>query len=112
MVEPGQALILDQGCLPIGIGTDYQEHTVALNSGSRVYLYSDGVTEAMNSGNLFGQERLIETLENLASIPLRLSVAKLAEKVRQWRGGTAIRDDVSILPVDVFELIWNNQRQG
>ena len=54
MVEPGQpALILDQGCLPIGIGTDYQEHTVALNSGSRVYLYSDGVTEAMDRGRSF-----------------------------------------------------------
>lgn len=54
--------ILDQaGGLPLGVvdGRPYQEAEVTLQSGDRLVLYTDGITEAMNSdGQQFSNARL------------------------------------------------------
>ena len=45
-------------------GVKYREHTIDLKRGDRLFLYTDGVTEAENRGHeLFGEERLLACLE-------------------------------------------------
>ncbi len=48
--------------LPLGLASsEYPEHTVTLPPGSRLLLYTDGITEAMNgSDEEYGPDRLIE----------------------------------------------------
>ena len=46
-------------------GIKYKDYELALKPGSKLFLYTDGVTEATDSGNnLFGTERLIKSLND------------------------------------------------
>jgi sigma-B regulation protein RsbU (phosphoserine phosphatase) len=102
LVSPREpAVILDKGGLPISLGSDYKEYSVVLKPSERLYLYSDGVTEAMNSvRELFGQERLINSLEKLANVPLPASISRIMQEIHLWRGGATIGDDVSLLALE------------
>src|SRR5436190_8163936 len=53
-------VILDSTGSPIGLANDaYEERSVRLAAGDRLYLYSDGAPEAMNAdGKVFGEARL------------------------------------------------------
>lgn len=64
----------------------------------RIVLYSDGVTEAMNSKKEeFGLEALIETIqENAHKNPKQLTQAIL-EKIATFRAGTEQSDDITIV---------------
>jgi phosphoserine phosphatase RsbU/P len=89
--------------LPIGLVEGaYGERSVRLAAGDRLYLYSDGVTEAMDpAGQLFGEARLLEAIGRGRSVPLEESVAALVGEVERWRGAASAQDDISILAVEV-----------
>jgi phosphoserine phosphatase RsbU/P len=89
--------------LPIGFGQQYEQQSVRLDPGDRVYLYSDGVTEAMDpSGKQFGDTRLLEAIGRGRTSPLQESVANLNGEIAQWRGSERPKDDISILAVEVY----------
>jgi sigma-B regulation protein RsbU (phosphoserine phosphatase) len=45
--------------------TTFDQDSIALHTGDRLLLFTDGVTEAVNrNGDQFGEERLIELLRN------------------------------------------------
>jgi sigma-B regulation protein RsbU (phosphoserine phosphatase) len=96
--EDGSTDILNMSGLPIGVGRPYQQTDVPLRSGDRVYLYSDGVPETMNSASeLFGHDRLIDSLKQSAGVPLKESIDRLKAALEHWRGSDPVRDDVSVL---------------
>ena len=82
---------------------DCAEHVVQLKTGDRLFLYSDGVPEAMDADlNQFGNRQMLELIELGQTQPLDHSVALLLEGVQRWGGnGSCLKDDVSIL---AFEL--------
>ena len=87
--------------MPIGVGDTYEEHSVMLNQGDRVYLYSDGVTETMNPDReLFGSKHLIETLLSARNMSLDESVVELLAELHRWSRDTVFRDDVTVLSVE------------
>jgi phosphoserine phosphatase RsbU/P len=89
--------------LPIGIlDSDYGEASVQLKPGDRLYIYSDGVTEAMNEGReLFGQERLLELLDQSRSMPLDSSLSSLVRGIEGWGCRTCLKDDVSLVALEM-----------
>jgi sigma-B regulation protein RsbU (phosphoserine phosphatase) len=93
--------ILDGTGLPIGVGDDYEQQTVNLSPGDRVYLYSDGVTEAMDPQfSLFGTERLLHSLKSQLKETLTESIASLKAEVLTWQAGAAAHDDITILGME------------
>ncbi len=95
---------LEGGGLPIGIGEAYSQHTVRLDLGDRLYLYSDGVTETMNAEReLFGVHKLIAALDDNKSVELDQVIASLMTSLKQWRQGAPLRDDVSILAIECLD---------
>ena len=70
-------MILESQGFPIGLADDaYEERSVRLAAGDRLYLYSDGVPEAMDpAGEQFGDARLLEAIGRGRSEPLREGVA-------------------------------------
>ena len=82
-------------------GLNFKEHEVYLNPGDRIFVYTDGVTEANNpSHELFGNDRLIAALNKDSSSGLRdllhtvkASIDAFAEEEPQF-------DDITML---VFE---------
>lgn len=99
----GKSVLHPQEGFAIGWFPDstYQEFVIELKPGDRLYLYSDGILEAMNSADeLFGPERVVEALEERKNLTLQGSVEELVECGRQWSGDAGFADDVSILALE------------
>lgn len=96
-------VILESQAFPIGVSDQvYEEHSVHLGRGDRLFLYSDGIPETMNfAQKQFGRTHLLESIGQGRSDLLEESVAILLEKVSQWRAPAPPQDDISIL---AFEL--------
>ena len=93
--------VLEGSGLPIGVGEHYKQDRVRLNPGDRLYLYSDGVTEAMGADyNQFGIRRLSETLRSKGAAELGNTIADVLSEVQEWSGGLPIRDDISMLALE------------
>ena len=91
--------------MPIGMmpGNSYEEFSLKLAPGDRLYLYSDGVTEAKNAKrDLFGDDRFMEVLDSTAKAPLSESLERVVQKVESWCKPEFPDDDVTLL---VCELV-------
>ncbi len=97
-------MILESQGSPIGLADDdYEERSIRLKAGDRLYLYSDGVTEAMNpSLNQFGDARLLEAIGRGRINSLKESVANIMDDINQWHGSQKQKDDISIMAVEIF----------
>ena len=82
--------------LPLGIQDgSFAEQRVQMSSGSRLLLYSDGITEAMNSiSEEFGEERLKEHLTNPSA-----SIQSLLESVNVFLNGFTASDDMTVVMI-------------
>jgi phosphoserine phosphatase RsbU/P len=103
-LAPGaDPVILESDGFPIGLGEEaYEERVVRLGAGDRLYLYSDGVPEAMDPvGKQFGVARLMEAIGQTRAEPLQQSVATILGLVAQWHGSESPQDDISILAVEL-----------
>jgi phosphoserine phosphatase RsbU/P len=96
-------VILQSQGSPIGLAEDaYEERSVRLGAGDRLYLYSDGVPEAMDrAGKQFGDARLLKVIGRGRSEPLKDSVATLLGEITRWYGSESPQDDISILAAEV-----------
>ena len=102
---PGhQASTCDAPNLPIGLFEDaqYEESTIQLTPGTRLYLYSDGVIEAMNpKREIFGEARLRATIEDTRGEELQDSVCRIVKAVHHWTTTDQVHDDLSILAMEL-----------
>jgi sigma-B regulation protein RsbU (phosphoserine phosphatase) len=81
---------------------EYEESVIDLQSGDRLYVHSDGLTEEVNAQDEeFGDERLLSAIADGRALGLQESVESLVQKVIAWRGEEHLKDDVSILAVAV-----------
>jgi PAS domain S-box-containing protein len=99
--------VLEKGAVPIGVFAEsvYEEYSVILKPGDRLYLYSDGITEAANTNDdHFGEKRLTAVLDHYRGKALSDSISFiLDENLEQWRAGVRLNDDVSILGIEITE---------
>ena len=80
----------------------YAERSVLLGAGDRLYLYSDGIPEAMDPADKqFGVALLLQAIVQGRSEPLQESVATLLGEIARWHGSERPQDDISILAVEV-----------
>jgi len=67
-----------------------------------VYLYSDGVPEAMNrAGALFGTDRFLHSLAASRGVTLTESVAALWSAIEAWSAGAALEDDATLVALQI-----------
>ena len=97
-------IIDSEGGVPVGFleEPDYQEVAFSLENDSRLYLYTDGITECENKlSEQFGEQRLIDLLDKHHELPLQQTLAILQQELNLWRGGEqeAFTDDVSMLTI-------------
>ena len=99
----GPPTILENPTFPIGLAAEaYEERRLHLARGDRMYLYSDGLPDAMNpQGERFGDDRLLEAIDRTRSLPLAEGIAALLQQIDRWHGGSAPQDDISLLAVEV-----------
>ncbi len=81
---------------------EFDDEMVQLKPGDRLYLYSDGVPEAMNSDmEELTNDRMMAVLDTCGDKTISESVELLSETVTEWCVPKGPRDDVSIL---AFEM--------
>jgi len=78
----------------------FEDRTLTLEPGDRLFLYTDGAVEARNADDEeFGRARLLEEFGRWRDRPLRAGLDLAAAAVRAWCGGR-LEDDVSLLAVE------------
>ena len=102
--KPDSVQWLDSTSAAIGLVEDFQfvEANVRLSSGDLLLLYTDGVTEALNSTEEeFGTERLAEIVLRTPDTSPRELVAALRRSIQEFTNGHPLEDDTTILAVKV-----------
>ena len=78
-------------------GVPFREHVCRLAPGDSMFLYTDGVTEAMNrAAELYGEDRLEATLKRAS----RKFVAEVEADVAAFTAGAEQSDDITMLALD------------
>jgi len=93
---------LKKGGTVIGLGgmVPFEQQEEMLYKGDRLLLYTDGVTDFMNSRQeLFGKERFIRIAGSLRKRPMEEMVNGIYEAMMAFGDGFPIQDDVSILGI-------------
>jgi len=96
--------LLEASGMAIGWVSDLEcdEQSVQLAPGDRLWMYSDGVPEAMDAEqNQFGNRQLLEVVELGHAQPLDEGVALLMNSVERWGRNGSLKDDVSILGMEI-----------
>ncbi|MBE9039463.1 urea ABC transporter substrate-binding protein [Oscillatoriales cyanobacterium LEGE 11467] len=92
---------LDLG-LPLGLNPDITEfincHSIELNPGDAIVLYTDGITEAENSlGQFYGIERLCQTISSHWNFPASEIREAIVTDIRRHIGTHKVYDDIALL---------------
>jgi len=83
---------------PLGVspGYEYQQSTIHLEPGDLVLLYTDGVSEMLNSSReQFGEERITQALKDTESS--RNAVEGILQSVKEFGGRDTYNDDLCLL---------------
>jgi len=94
----------DRANLPLGVfpSTDYDQEAIALQSGDRLALYTDGVTECPSEREEeFGEERLCALLEGSRGEEVSAIKRRLTEALNEHAGGAARPDDLTLMLIEI-----------
>ena len=98
----GELAALDQGGPPLGLfdGLPYDEGEVPFASGDALMLFSDGLSEAVDSFNQeFGEERLEALWRRSGAGPTSAMLDAAYAEVIQFRGAAPQNDDMTMVVV-------------
>ena len=71
---------------------------IDFNAGDEIFLYTDGVTEAMDKDdNLYSEKRLLETLNKNKTISLKHKCENVKKDIEQYSQDVAQSDDITML---------------
>jgi phosphoserine phosphatase RsbU/P len=82
---------------------EYESNVVMLKPGDSLFLYTDGVTEAMNpNDDMFEEERMEESLRRNHGLALDLLVENMIKDVNEFCEGQEQSDDITCLALRYF----------
>jgi sigma-B regulation protein RsbU (phosphoserine phosphatase) len=90
--------------IPVGIeaGIRYEDGSTPTEHQERLFLYTDGVTEAMNAdGEFFGEGRLRGALAAFGGDSSRGMVETVFARVREFVAGAPQADDIAVMAVRI-----------
>jgi sigma-B regulation protein RsbU (phosphoserine phosphatase) len=87
-------------------GLPYNVSMISLKKGDSLFLYTDGVTEAMNTERkLFGEQRLLNALK-ISAGSAENDINKVYATVKEYAGSAVQSDDITML-----EIIYNGSKK-
>jgi PAS domain S-box-containing protein len=95
--------VLETGGMPVGLlpQAQYQEHTMTLRPGDRLVLSTDGIIDAANAGRQeYGLHRLLESLQEYRTLPIRQSLQAVLRSVERWSEPAGPADDATLLALE------------
>lgn len=101
--QDGSWMELKEGGLALGMTRErkYEQDEIQLDSGDRLLLFTDGVTEVVNTEQEeFGEQRVIDLLGNNLSLRATELQKKIIEAVTEFSRGD-FQDDVTLITISV-----------
>ncbi|HGY54060.1 MAG TPA: GAF domain-containing protein [Caldithrix abyssi] len=98
----GRMRRLKSGGIVLGFLSDfaYSEEDISLEKGDVLFLFSDGVTEAMNPAEKeFSEERLEQVLQELRENSAREIIDTVLSEIRQHMAGANQADDITMVVI-------------
>lgn len=91
---------------------EYEEEEITLERGTKIFLYTDGVTEAENGKHeLYSDQRLLDTLAGNASSDVRRTIDAVLASVAAHVKGADPSDDLTMLVIHYeFKSDTNGER--
>ncbi len=100
--------------LPLGARPDahYIDQTIQLRPGDQFVIISDGLLEERNSSReIFGFERLTNTIAAADMTDPQLALDQIWNDVAQFRGATEQSDDITLVVVQIGDLLDQAEAQ-
>src|SRR5437867_207510 len=95
--SPGMVVGIDSGSVFDRLTVDF---AVPLERDDCLVLYTDGVTEALNTeGDEFGLDRLMESVRASANDGAQAIVKKITQEVRDFTGSAPQNDDITLIAI-------------
>jgi sigma-B regulation protein RsbU (phosphoserine phosphatase) len=117
--HPSQIVVpIDRECellecrgVPVGLLRDheipedgFQTKRTPISIGDRIYLFSDGVTEATNAEDQrFEIVRLCDAINQTRSLPLDQSIERILATISDYCGERPVDDDMSIIAIEITD---------
>ncbi|MBR5648562.1 SpoIIE family protein phosphatase [Pseudobutyrivibrio sp.] len=101
----GYEVIKDKHSLAVAAmpNTKAREYEIVLEPGDRIFVYTDGIPEAVNKKlEQFGVKRIVDCLNSYKDSSIEESLTKLADEVTAFQGDAEQFDDITMLG---FEFI-------
>ena len=96
-------MLRDRHGLVVGAmdGVRYKDYEVMLEPGAKLFVYTDGVSEAVDRNlNQFGTDRILESLRSGEDGSPREILENVIKSVREFAGNTQQYDDLTIMCVE------------
>ena len=91
-------------------GVRYRTSELTLNSGDRLFLYTDGVPEATNSdNNLYGEDRLLDFMNKNSTVEATALLPMLKANIDEFVGEAPQFDDITMLMFDYKSQMGGEQ---
>lgn len=101
----GSASILKSGGIPVGLSksAEFQEITVDIKPGDRIYLYTDGIIEIRNEkGVMIEPEGLRDIIARSGSMNLKESLDFIMDEAKRFEDSNEIEDDIVLIGFEVI----------
>jgi phosphoserine phosphatase RsbU/P len=80
----------------------YEQETVQMKTNDLLFLYTDGLTEALNvDGEEFGDRRIMEILKSIATLSVDQIRDEVVRRVKDWCAGMSLYDDLTFVIMKV-----------
>lgn len=106
----GEVRWLARPNFPLGFdpSTTYLTEELPVGPGDRLYVLSDGLYEVPTSnGELWGQDRLEQTVRAFGHRSLSDVVSRTIEEAVRWQGHDHFPDDVALMGVELAENVFS-----
>jgi phosphoserine phosphatase RsbU/P len=99
---PGVEALDNNAGMALGVSEEaiYTTSNVTLAAGDGIFLYTDGVTEAIDiNGNFYTDDRLMRLLENQKNFPIEDRLRATLNDLKNFSSGAPPTDDITLLGI-------------
>ena len=102
VLSDGTIKSLDTGGPPAGMGDGvWEEGEGILESGDRIFFYTDGLSEYCNEkGEFYSSERLVQSMKDVTYLPLQAAVQNIIGEVKKFGNQARGDDDMTFLALE------------
>jgi sigma-B regulation protein RsbU (phosphoserine phosphatase) len=101
LIKENQVTKIDATGIPIGLfcSGEFGVNKYKLESGDTILLYTDGLSEALNNDEEYGEERILKLAESLMSVSPQKMITVFLEDLNLFLSGKLKSDNLTLMAV-------------